>query len=306
MISGIDAFNGSFLADLSSTENRIAQANQQISSGTRVSQASDDPAAVAPILQYQGQIDQITQIQANLTLANADTTTADAALQSASSLMDQLVSMAAQGASTTTSDSARASLAQQVQSIEQQLVSIANTTSRGRYVFGGDNQTTAPYTFDWTAPAGVVQNSTATNTSILRDSSGNTIVPAMTAQQIFDARDSGGNPVSGNIFQAVYALGQALQTNNASGIQNAAAAIKAGVAQLAQATSFYGNVESWIQQASQNASQQLATLKQELSSLRDTDVVAAATQLTLSQTALEASLSAHGNLDHRSLFSYLG
>jgi flagellin-like hook-associated protein FlgL len=128
----------------------------------------------------------------------------------------------------------------------------------------------------------------------------------MTAQQIFDAQDSSGNPVSGNIFQAVYALGQTLQANDETGIQNAAADLKAGVAHLAQATSFYGNTESWIQQASQDASQQLTSLAQELSSLRDTDIVAAATQLTLSQTALEASLSAHGNLDHRSLFSYLG
>ncbi len=46
MLSGIDGTNGSFLADLNSIQNRISQDTQQLSSGIRVSQASDDPGAI--------------------------------------------------------------------------------------------------------------------------------------------------------------------------------------------------------------------------------------------------------------------
>jgi flagellin-like hook-associated protein FlgL len=47
-------------------------------------------------------------------------------------------------------------------------------------------------------------------------------------------------------------------------------------------------------------------LQQTLSSLRDTDVAQAATDLTLAQTSMQAALAAHGSLNLRSLFDYLG
>ena len=38
----------------------------------------------------------------------------------------------------------------QVQQIEQQMVSLANTSLSGRYIFAGDTDQTAPYTYDVT------------------------------------------------------------------------------------------------------------------------------------------------------------
>lgn len=89
-------------------------------------------------------------------------------------------------------------------------------------------------------------------------------------------------------------------------MQTALTELQAGVQQLGQASTFYGNVENWIQQANQDATLHITNLQQALSSVRDTDVAAAATQLSLDQTALDAALSAHGTLDNRSLFSFLG
>ncbi len=301
MISGIDGANGSFLADLGQIESRISQTNQQISSGVRVSQASDDPGAIASILDFQNQMDQITQVQANLNLAQNDASTADGALQSASSVMDQLISLAAEGATATQTASTRATFGQQVQQLEQQLVSIANTSVGGRYIFGGDDPATAPYTFNWSSPEGVIQNNPGvTNTRVITDASGNSIVPGMTAQQIFDA------PGSANVFQAAYSLGQALLSNDASGSATAAGLLKTAAAQVEQATAYYGNTESWIQQANSASSARYTTLQHGLSGLRDTDVATAATELTLNQTALEAALSAHASLSNKTLFSFLG
>lgn len=214
MLSGIGAYNGSFLADLNQTESRIAQDQQQITSGIRVSQASDDPSAVSSILDYQEEIGRVSQVQTNMTLAATTASAGDGALQSASTLLDKLVSIGAQGSSTTTSASTQAALASQVQQIAQQMVGLANTTSQGQYVFGSDNSTTQPYTFDWTSPKGVVQNSTSSNTGILRDASGNQISPAMTAQQIFDVQNPDGTSATGNVFQAIYDLGTALAQPN--------------------------------------------------------------------------------------------
>lgn len=304
MLAGVSGFNGSFLADLNATENRISQLNKQITSGVRVNQASDDPAAIASILETQSGIDRATQAQANLQQASTVASIADGALANAANLLDQLRSLAAQGASGTATAATRTTLSEQVKAIEEQLVSIANTQVEGRYIFGGDDPATQPYTFDWSVAGGVVQNNTAANTATVSNASGGSIVAGLTAQQIFDS--PAGTAASSNIFQSVYALGQALASNDQAGVQAAALALPDAVAQLGQATTHYGNTESWLAQASDAASASLVSLQQTLSSLRDTDVAQAATDLTLAQTALQAALAAHGTLNVRSLFDYLG
>jgi flagellar hook-associated protein 3 FlgL len=210
MLSGISAYNGSFLADLNQTESRISQDEQQISSGIRVSQASDDPSAVSSILDYQEEIDRVTQVQTNLDSAAGTASAADLALQTASKLLDQLASIGGEGASTLASPTRQAALVSQVQQIAQQMVGLANTTSQGQYVFGSDGATTEPYTYTGTAPKGVTQNSATGNTSMLRDASGNQITPAQTAQKIFDVQSALGTSATGNVFQAIYDLGTAL------------------------------------------------------------------------------------------------
>ena len=413
MLSGLNGFDPSFLADLNATEKRISQLNKQITSGVRVNQASDDPRAIAGILETQSEIDSITQAQKNLQQASTVAATADGALASASNLLDQLRSLAAQGANTATSATTRLNLAEQVKAIEEQFVAIANTQVQGRYIFGGDDTATQPYTasapaknlndpaalFDIGAPGtdsesfrvtytdsagvvqnasvsiaatatgidgstfvsqintalttsgvsgvsaqigedgslqftganvlsvvhtltpgvtqavaennaslteGVIQNSAAANTTTLYNATGATILPGMTAEQIFDVRNADGSPAAGNIFRAVHALRQALENNDQAAVQAAAGAFPSAVTQLGQATTYYGNTQSWLEQSADDASSRLINLQQTLRSLRETDVAQAATDLTSAQTAMQAALAAHGSLNLRSLFDYLG
>ena len=156
MLSGIHAQDGTFLSNLNAIESRITKNNQQITSGLRVSQAADDPSAVSNILLFHGQIDSLTQTQKNLTLATSDATAADGALQTAANILDKISSLGSEGLSLSSSATSRTVLGQQVQQLQQQLVSIANTSVRGSFIFGGDAPGTQPYTFDLTAVNGVV------------------------------------------------------------------------------------------------------------------------------------------------------
>ena len=297
MIKGIGN-NESFVANLNLLENRITVTNQQISSGVRVSQPSDDPGAVEPILTTQAEIDRVTQVQANLNTAKTVASTADSALQTANSVMNQLVTIAAQGASGTATADTRTSLSAQVGQLEQQLVSLADTSVQGRYIFAGDNPTTQPYTFDGTnPPSAAVPN--PLNTGVIRDASGNSIVPTLTAQQIFDSP-------AGSVFQAVDSLRVALQNDNQAGATTAATSLKTAAVQLNLGAESIGAAEDWIGNASTDAAQRLTTLQAQLSGLRDTDITAAATQLTLDQTAYEAAISSQASLPTKTLFSYLG
>jgi len=325
MLNGLYAQNQTFLSDINQIQNRITAEDRQITSGARVSQASDDPSAVTPILSYQNQIDQVTQVQKNLTVATTISQTADSALQSASTLLDQVLSIATQGASTTTSASQRAMLGTQVQGLAESLVNLANTTVGGKYIFGGDDPTTQPYTLSWSTaptsstppassayatPGGVIPKAGPfSNTEVTRNASGGTMVLGMTAQQIFDARNPDGTVASGNVFQAVYEIGQALQNNPSTfstDIATGMSDLKAAMNQISLATTSNGNDEAWLQNSSSDASSLLANLQTAFSAVHDTDVTSAIVQLTTDQTALQASLAAHASLPSKSLFDYLG
>ncbi len=216
MLSGILSQNESFLAGLNNIENRIAKTNQEITSGIRVNKASDDPGAVSSILSYQGQIDQITQVQSNLTVAASDASAADNALQTATTVLDNIASLGSEGLSQNQTASSRTILANQIQALQQQLVSIANASVGGKYIFGGDSSSIAPYTFDLSSPNGVISNGSAAATKVITDPNGSTRLSGLTASQIFDTR----NPSSSSVVltDAALAASPALNSTAHPGI----------------------------------------------------------------------------------------
>jgi flagellar hook-associated protein 3 FlgL len=304
VLSGIAASNAGFLVDLNNTEQRISRDDQQLSSGISLTVASDNPLAVTPLLEDQNQIAQITQIVSNLNNQQTIAQTADGALQTASSLLNQLISIGTEGATVTQTANTRASLALEVQQIQQQLVSLANTNVQGQFVFGGDEPGTQPYTYNWNSPEGVVSSGSPTNTIAISGLDGSSIVPGLTASQIFDAQ-SNGTPAAGNVFQAVYQLGTALANNDQTGIQNALASVQTAATYLSQSGTVYGDTENWIQQQIATANARSTSLTGAVSGLRDTDVAAVATNLSQDSTALQAALAAQSQLPTKSLFNYL-
>lgn len=299
MLKGIHSTDSGFLVQMNRTETRIANSNNQITSGIRVNQAQDDPFAIQSILTTQNQLDQLTQLQTNLNLAKNDATYADAALQTVSNIMSRLVSIGSQGASDLTNPIARANLATEAKQLAQQLIGIANTQIGTRYVFGGDDPYTQPYTVNWAATPGAAQGNTAPATVVLRDSSGTAQLVGMTAKNIFDAGGA-------SIFKGAYDLATSLATGTSTDVSTALNELKAGVNHLSGATVFYGNLQSWIQSASDQASSQASSLTETIAGLRDTDLPTAITQMTSNQVSLQAALSAHASLSSKTLFDYFG
>jgi flagellar hook-associated protein 3 FlgL len=311
MLAGLDAYTPTFLSNVNAAETRINTANEELSSGYRINQPSDDPGAIVAILGYQSQIDNVTQVQSNLAQATTIANVSDAALTSAGDLLNQLASIAAQGSGSSATAADNNALAEQVQGIGEQMVALANTTFSGAYVFGGDDSNIQPYTSNFSAnpfvAPGYVQNNTAGATVTLTNSDGDTIaIPAQTAQQIFDTQTAAGAPAAGNILQNISALVQALQSNNQTNIQASAASITASVTQLAQATTISGNTLDWLQTSTTAATAKLTDFQSQISGLRDADATQAATDLTTAQTAMQAAIAAQGTMNIKTLFSYLG
>jgi flagellar hook-associated protein 3 FlgL len=303
----ISASAQQYLADLNQTQNQINQAQSQVSSGLKVQQPSDDPAAISEILQLQTTLAQNQQIQSNLSGVSTELDTADSALQSAIQAVQSAISLGEEGASTTTTADTQANLAQQVAGIQQTLVGITATTVDGRYIFSGDDPSQAPYQLDATQPEGVQQLVTAGATRVIQNASGTSIAVAKTAQEIFDPQNSDGTPATGNTFAAINSLLTALQNNDTAGVSAAVTSLQSASSYLNDQLAFYGEAENQVSTASTLAQQFNLQETANLGQLRNADVPTAALELTQAQTQQQAALSAEAKIQQEpTLFSMLG
>jgi flagellar hook-associated protein 3 FlgL len=306
MITNLDPQNALFLNGLTTIENNIAQASNQVSSGLQISVASDAPDQIGTLLQLRANQAQNTQIQSNLTLATTNAQSADSALSSSIMLLQTATTLATQAATGTSDGTTRASLATQVQGILQQMVSNSQTNVQGVYIFGGDAGT-PQYTYDPTQANPVVTQQTTASTNQIQNPAGGTIPASLTAQQIFDDQDpSTGLPAADNVFNALNTLVTALNANDTAGITSSISLLQAASVHLNDSDSFYGDLEDQLQSASSFSSNYNVQLQTQIGAIQDADIPTAATELTQDNTQLQAAMQMEGQLPHTSLFSFLG
>jgi flagellar hook-associated protein 3 FlgL len=307
MFNTVSTATNQFLANLSNLEQRVVTAQQQVSSGLRMRNVSDDPDHVAQLLQVKANIAQNDQSKTDLTTVQSELGSASSAINSATTLMDSALQIATQANSSTTTVATRTQLASQVQNLITQMLGIANTTFEGRYVFSGNNDAVAPYTkVDLTAnpinAVGTYQGSSQPRQVASPDGPNMTI--SLTAQQIFDG--GAGSTASASVFQSLTSLYHDLTSNNLSGLTTDVVNIQTASNYLGTQQSRYGDFQNHVSSALTYQSQLDAQFQSQMSSLQDADAVAAATTLQQNETEMQAALQAQAALPRKSLFDYLG
>jgi len=305
MIQNSGAVSQQFLTNLQLLQQQMAATQQQISSGNKISQASDAPNSVGDVLQLESDLGRVNQITSNLNLVSGEVNSAESALQTATRMLDQVASLAAQGVSNTVSAGSRATFSQQVGQILSTLVSTSQTQFNGAYVFGGDQSTSPSYQVDFSNPNGVDRLTTTQSTRLIQDASGLTFAVSKTAQDIFDHRNLDDSLASDNIFAAVNSLRIALANNDQPGISAAITSIKAAQDYLSQQLAFYGGVQNQISNALDVAQKFQLQDQTALGQMKDTDIATASIALTQQQASYQAAIQAEAAMPKTSLFSYL-
>jgi flagellar hook-associated protein 3 FlgL len=305
MIQNAGSVGQEFLTNLQRLQQQMAQTQAQLSSGYQISQLSDNPGELGDVFQLESDLGQVTQVSSNLTAVSGEVNTAESALENATQLLEQASSLGEQGASTTVSASVQAGLSQQVSQILSELVSAANTNYQGQYVFSGDETTTPPYQLDPTSPTGVDELVTSPSPRLIQDATGVTFAVSLTAQQIFDSKDSTSAPDANNIFLAVNSLATALAAGDTTAITTALGSIQTAQGYLSQQLQFYGGVQDQVANATDVAQKFQLQDQTSLGQLRDANVAAASVALTQEQTTYQAAVQAEAAMPTTNLFSYI-
>jgi len=305
MFTGLNASNNQFVTSVDNLQAQLNTEENELSTGLRVNQASDAPGQVGDIFEARANLSSVNQTIQNLNAVQAQVNAGDTSLQSAVQLLQNAATLGAQGASSTVSQSQLNSLATQVQGVLSQLVGLSATQVNGVYIFGGDASGSPPYQLDPTSSTGVDQLTTAGATSQIADPTGITFQTSLTAQQVFDAQDSLGNPTSQNAFAAVNSLQLALQSGNQAGISTALDSLQSAGDYLNQQLGFYGAAENRVTSAIDLAQKFQVGDQTQLSNLQDTNAAAVAVQVTQDTTSLDAAMAAQAKKPTTTLFDYL-
>ncbi len=296
-----------FLNGIATLQKAQIKTQQQLTSGYKVNDASDAPAETASLVDLGSSLAANQTYQSNLGRVQAETSAADQAIASAITLLDSARSLAAQGANSVTTATDRQAIAVQVQSIQQQIVSAANTSVEGRFIFGGAQDQSAPYTYDSASATGADKLTAQAGARVIVDPNGLTVYQSRTASTIFDHAGPTGAPAADNVFAALQSLVNALQSNNQSGVAASDDSLQQAAAWLNQQQAAYGNDGNRITSEQNNVAARITSLRTGIAGIRDADITQAATDLAQESTAQSAAFGVESRISQqKSLFDYLG
>ncbi|MGA2097382.1 MAG: flagellar hook-associated protein FlgL [Candidatus Acidiferrum sp.] len=283
------------LLQIQQTEQNQNTATQQISTGRSVNQLSDNPAAAASVVLNHNQSSQDDQYLQNISTLQPQLQVADSSFTSVVTALTQAISLGTEGANGTLSHGDRQAVAVEVQGIQSQLVSLANATYQGKYLFGGTAVGAAPFTLN--ATTGAVTYNGNTNVTSVQISNGNSIQTNVPGSQLFQN-------TSGNVFQSIQDLITGLQNNSNIGaavteVQNALTTVNTQRVQYDNSLNQLSSSEDFLNQDKVNLSTQE-------NALIGAALATASSNLVQAQTAEEATLNAASRiLSLPNLLSYL-
>ena len=254
------------LNSIEQSQQNEATATVQLSSGRSVNQLSDNPADAAALVLNHDQSSQDAQYLQNLNILQGRFQVADSALSNAVTAMTRANSLAIEGANGTMSASDRQAIAGEVQGILDQMLSLANTSYQGAYVFAGTKVTSPPFSLN--SATNALSYTGNDQTTKVQLSNGISMTANMPGDQLFL------NP-AGSVLQSLQDLYTALTTGN--NIPAAVTEVQNGLNQLNSQRVFYGNALNQISASESFLNQDTINLSQHENTLVGADLPSVAT-----------------------------
>ena len=283
------------LSAISQTQQQINTDLEEIASGQSINTPSDNPAGATMLVRIAGKTAEADQFQRSASGLSGEMQNADSALNSVITVLQRAISLGTEGANGTLNDSDRAALAAEVQGIQSQLVSMANLSYQGNFVFAGTATQTAPYVLDSASPSGVryVGNSNV-NTVTVGDHL--TVQANLPGSQLFSSAGT-------DVFQAVQDLVTGL--NNNANIGTAVTEVSNAYNHISAQRVFFGNAINQLNAQQTFLNDETTQLAQQQNDVGGADLSKVISDLVNAQTSRQATLQAVAQTQQTNLFNYI-
>lgn len=285
----------STLGNLQANLQKMSTLQAQMSSGTKITKASDDPSGTADVLRLQSEQRQLDQYSRNAADGESWLLTVDSALTTSLSTLRKARTLTVQGGDGALGDTSRQALAEEITGLRDSLLAQANTTYLGRPVFAGT--TTAPAFTDASDPADAYTFRGYDTASVTRTVSSGTTVRV----------DSPGGAVFGEGDDSVFKLLDDIVATLESGGDptDQLAAIDVHLNNMQTELSSVGARENQIDAAQDLISQNQITAKTRLGAIQDVDLAQIILDLQSQEVAYKGALGAAAKVLQPTLLDFL-
>jgi len=281
--------------NISEANARLYKLQQQLSTGKKLQQPSDDPLATTQIMKFDRVIARTEQFKENISVSERRLSYEETTVDSVVTSLQRVQEIAIRGNSGAMSDDDRRILSDELDEILNHVKGLLNTQdAQGEYMFSGYRGNTQPYVLNAAGDGYEYQGDTGAR--FLEIGENSTIQSTDPGSAIFG--DS-----SDNVLNQILDLKTALESG--ADLSTAAEGVN----------SWYGNIVSQQAQLGsrlrvlEDQEINLTDLKTFTESTRslfaDTDYYEAISQLSLESTALQAAYQSFGKVQQMSLFNYV-
>jgi len=275
-----------------------AQLQNEVATGLRLTQPADDPAAMGRVLADEAKLKQVQQYSNNASQALQVSQSSYSSLSAIKAVADRAGQLATLGSSGTNGATALQAYASELDQLVEQGVEEANAKSGSNYLFGGTAVTTQPFTIarDSNGQVTGVTYAGSTSSASIQLSASTSITPGTdgsTNQQIAD------------FLNHLVTLRNAMQTGDSTAVSNVTPAITSGEDNLINAMGEQGALQTRINAAQTEQTQQFQNLQGQISNETSADLASTTVHLSQTQTAYQAAVQSAASIMKMSLLDYL-
>jgi len=281
----------SLQANLSSTSTALNQLYVKSSTGTEVAKASDNPSAVGSIVSCRSDIVKGERYVENCKHVQDNLSTSEVYIDSVEELFARAKEIAVAGANDSLSDSDKATLADEVGQLQEELLDLANTQVDGKYLFAGYNNQTLPFLGSPTTYNGTSDH------QMIEINPGAVVAKNITGEELFMS------PV--NLFSTLEDLETALASGDSAVVSAQLTSLEEAANQVRTQQSSLGNVSARMDDMISMHENALLQVEATLSRHQDADLTEVLSEIAKMELSLEATMQVTARVSSLSLMDYL-
>ena len=313
---------GTTLATIQRNFNRLADVNKQLSSGKRMSFASDDPASSVSSMRLRKELAATEQFKRNISDANSWLATSDAAMQSVADRYTEARTLLINSIDGALGDKSQGALAAQLRKIAESIMSQANSTYLGRTVFAGNSDKGLVFKTGQNADgdtlflaaekdeitAKSVDRRIDADTTVQANVDGNKLFGTGTIKWDGNTLNTDNNP---SVMNLLIAAAQILESpagpvgDNRQKIESIQKELGERFSKLQEAQSAVGARHKQVLEAQNSVVFDLQQVKGQISDVEDIDIQKVTIDMSLASMAYQASLSSTQRVVQPTLLDYL-
>lgn len=274
-----------------------AKLQLQVSSGRRITQPEDDPAAVGRVLNFQTEQRQLAQYAHNASRALTLSQTSFSGLQGLKKVSDRAAELATLGTGALSLDSMRI-YGNEVDQLLEQALQLGNSRSGGDYIYGGTAVDAAPFV--------ATRDAAGKITSIVFN--GNTdqsSIPLSEATTVSPSTSGTTNTGIGAFLTNLITLRDGLASTDIDAVRATQPDLLEAENMIIAAMADSGGMQTRIEAAQSQQKDRVMSLEQLVSNESSVDLPTTIVKLNQTQTAYQAALSSAAKVMNLSLLDYL-